>query len=91
MLTTKNWLLDHVDLHATNACVNNMDVSKAYSTRAYVTKVCVMRGYATRACVTRAYVIKVCVMRGYATRAYAIRLVSLGLMPLDLCHQGLYH
>jgi hypothetical protein len=99
LLTTRNWLIDHVDLHdinmdATKACVNIMDASRTYSnracvTRTYATRACVTRVYATKACVIRTYVIKVCVTKAYATmacvnKALQLGLVSIGLMPLRL-------
>jgi hypothetical protein len=74
VLTTINWLIDHVYLHATKACVCNMDVSRVYSTKAYVIKV---------------FVMKACATRFYATRFVSPRLMPLGFVSLRFMPLGL--
>jgi hypothetical protein len=74
VLTTRNWLIDHVDLYMPlMACVNNMDASKAYSIKVCVIRACVTKAYAIEACVTKAYAIRACVNRAYPTMACVTR------------------
>jgi hypothetical protein len=83
VLTTRDWLIDHIDLRvinmdATKVFVSIMDASRTYPTRACITrtyaiKACVTQVYATKAYVTRTYGTRGCVTKAYATRACVTR------------------